>query len=698
MPGIVLVESGRRARAGIAAILCAIVLAQAVRVRLAGAGEAPLPPSLQAVIEEIFLPPNAMTAADLVAAIEASAGTPTPTATQTSTGTATPTPTVTGTPTLRTCPRRGVVLEIEIDNRAAVTPVRLRLSGTREEGDCTGPTGFTDYDEVVDCAAEGPSPCAVVEDLRAGSWIHSIEVLEPETGQVQHQPRLLVAGDVPERIRFTVFPQVATVVTTADSGPGSLRAILLAAGEGPRPLLIQFDREVFPAGVPTTVQWASAPPQLSADEVTIDGTDATGASGNRIIDAGGGPRAALVVTGGRNHLLGLRIRNAGANNRDVLSITGALASGNLVERCIVDTAATADAIGVDLQAGSDFQETVNVIRDTEVFGAFDKGIKVTTGSHARIERSWIHDNRNGGIQAALGGFVQAFDNLVEDNRGGTAQNGLAVLGADDAGGEVSFSEMQARGNISRRNGGNGFAARVGALGRVRDGYFSGNASAGIRIFNDAGPPASAAVAGSTVACNGTDGALVADQSFADFGGGPLASDGNNAFTQNNLNAGFENLRVITSEVPLSAANNQWQHCGLSQSCNDAEIRRLDLNPGAEVEIDPTQAHRNLQPAITEISPRRGRRGELFRIFGTNFNAIDGHFAGAQCQNLNARNTCVPLRGNCVLVGGARALLEAVTPTMLVARWPFTCTEPVNLVVRVDQGPGAAVTPPFTVCD
>ena len=57
-----------------------------------------------------------------------------------------------------------------------------------------------------------------------------------------------------------------------------------------------------------------------------------------------------------------------------------------------------DGIGVDTDAGKGFDDSVNVIRDCEVSGASDKGIKVTTGAHVRVERSWVHDNVNGGIR------------------------------------------------------------------------------------------------------------------------------------------------------------------------------------------------------------------------------------------------------------------------------------------------------------
>jgi hypothetical protein len=44
-----------------------------------------------------------------------------------------------------------------------------------------------------------------------------------------------------------------------------------------------------------------------------------------------------------------------------------------------------------------------------------------------------------------------------------------------------------------------------------------------------------------------------------------------------------------------------------------------------------------------------------------------------------------------------APVEAVTPTMLVVRWPFTCVEPVPLVVKVDQGATGTMSAPMVVC-
>jgi hypothetical protein len=206
----------------------------------------------------------------------------------------------------------------------------------------------------------------------------------------------------------------------------------------------------------------------------------------------------------------------------------------VIERTIIENAASADGIGVDAQAGKDFSTSANVIRDCEIRGAADKGIKITVNAYARVERCWVHDNMNGGIQATLGGHVQSLYNLVEHNLGSTAQNGLSVAPPSDPM-STAASELFSRGDISRGNGGNGIAVHNLSMAEVQDAYLATNAAAGIRVYNDTGAsPATADVEGTSAVCNGIDGAVVANASVADFGGGALGSPGNNAFTQNNL--------------------------------------------------------------------------------------------------------------------------------------------------------------------
>lgn len=631
----------------------------------------------------------------------------TPSATETPTITLTPTAsktaTQTGTPTMPACPTAVGDLSVEIDNQTGVSPITVRLTGARLADDCVAGPLATHYDVTMACEGSGVAVCGGVPALAPGVWRQSLRLVAPDTGQQQHQTGHVLGGAALNRVRFTAFRSVLTVTTTAHSGDGSLRSALQAAGAAAKPLLIQFAPQAFPPGGAATIDLEFALPALDSDDVTIDGTDPDGAIGNRVVD-GGGMRVppqgipVLVIHGARNRVTGLRLRNAGVGDRDVLSISGAGADANLIDRCIIEGAVSGDGIGVDGGAGTGFDDTVNVIRDCEITGAADKGVKVTTDAHARVEHCWVHDNANGGIQATLGGHVQAWYNLVERNRGSSAQNGLSVQGSS---GDAALSELETRGNISRGNGANGVSVRARSQAVLRHDYAAQNGSSGIRIFNDIGEPATAAVEGSSAVCNAVDGAVVANSSVADFGGGPLGSLGNNAFAQNNLPAGGANFRNATG-LPVAAANNQWENCGRGETCDEAEIARLDVTNTVPdtTAFAPAQAHRSGQPPVLEAAvPTAGQEGGLLRIFGSGFNVIDGHFSEKdnQCADVVGRNRCVPLRGNCVRIGGVRAPVEAVTPTMLVVRWPFTCIEPVPLVVTTDQGPSGATSAPITVC-
>jgi len=486
---------------------------------------------------------------------------------------------------------------------------------------------------------------------------------------------------------------VATVSTTQDSGTSSLREALSFANTAPDPARIQFDEQAFPSGIPTVIRLAGALPALSGSGVILDGIDATGAAGNRVIDAGERAIPGLAISGASNTIIGIRIRNSGGNNRDVLSIVGTTARGNLIDRCIIQQAQTGDAIGIDSGAGGDFLSGANVVRDSEVSGASDKGIKVTADAHARLERNWVHDNANGGIQSTLSGHILARDNLVERNSGATAQNGLSVNGPAANTPDIA-SELITDGNLARFNAGDGISVRGVSLGVINNDALLANGSDGIRIFDEHGS-AAAAVQGITAACNAADGAAVADTSQADFGGGPFGSAGNNAFTQNNLPAGAANLRNSTAML-VFAENAQWEHCGHDTPCVDSAIAAYDVSDhGARTVFVPSQAHRSLRPPIvTAVRPAKGTAGDLVRIFGSGFNAIDGYFAEAACADVTGRNRCAPLRGNCVRINNVPALIEAVTPTMLVIRLPFTCVEPKALSVQTQEG---GTSPPFTVC-
>jgi hypothetical protein len=626
-----------------------------------------------------------VSAADLPALLRFLDGafTPTPTGSAgvTPTPTATPSPLLspTPTPTLSACPAAGAEIRIAVEDRTGAMAMRATVRGRRLVETCVNADGLAEtYEATVDAEPQS------IAGLAPGVWVHSLTMDEPSTGQRQYRRSLVLANSAPDGVSFTAFASVFSVRVTTDAAESdSLRDALTWAESAPQPALIQFDEEAFPSEVPTTITLTSALPKLSGTAVTIDGLDAEGAAGNRVVDAAGLDIPALSISGASNTVIGLRLRHTGPRNRDVLSISGASATANLIEQCVIEDSGTGDAIGIDNNAGADFADTANVIRDCEVTRASDKGIKVTTNAYARVENNWVHDNENGGVQATLSGHVLAIDNLVERSGGGSAQNGLAANGGVSETSVVA-SELRTDGNISRFNAANGIAILGLSLGILQNDYLAANGSSGVRVFNRGIAAPLATIEGVTAACNGVDGAVVTDNAVADFGG-PM-SIGNNAFTQNNLPGGGANLRNGTG-ARVFALNNQWEHCGRETQCSDVDIPAYDLSDhGVRTLFSPAQAHRGERtPIITRTRPSKAAAGALVRIFGFRFNVIDGHAADATCPDVATRNRCVGLRGNCVLINGVPAPVEAVTPTMLVVRMPFTCVEPVPLTVQTQGG-------------
>jgi len=616
--------------------------------------------------------------------------TATPSATMAMTSSTTPTLSPTTTPTLVLCPADGASATLKVDNRTGASPIALILSGRLLTPTCRSLGDLAEFYRVV---SDG-SPAALSQ-LAPGLWIHTLAIDTPATGQRQHQTELMLANSGPTVVRFRAFASVFPISTNAgDASVGSLNDALLRVVAAPKPALIQFDEAAFPPAVQTTITPTNALPVLSANDVTLDGVDSTGAIGNRVIDAGGQPIPALAITGASNTVRGIGLRNTGANNRDVLSVSGRSAQSNLVDRCVIQQSATGDGIGIDGGAGSDFLGSANIVRNSEISGAGDKGVKVTTNSFARLEDNWIHDNLNGGIQATLSGHITARDNLVEHSGGASAQNGLSVNGpAPDT--PAIPSELITDGNISRFNAASGIALRGYSIGVLNNDDLVANGSSGLRVADDGVSGAAAVVVGVTAACNGVDGAVVAGSGRADLGGGPFGSPGNNAFTQNNLPAGGANLRNATGTL-LFAQNNQWEHCGHNTACDDGAIAAYDVSDhGAQTIFSPAQPHRTLRaPALTGTRPTKGLAGDVLRIFGSGFDVVDGHAADATCPDVAERNRCVPLRGNCVRIGNLSVRVEAVTPTMLVVRLPVSCVQPQSLTVQTQDG---GLSTPFLVC-
>lgn len=592
------------------------------------------------------------------------------------------------------CPQAPARLRFDVDNRSGARTLEVTVRGERLGCECRAGDLVTSFARTFTCLGPEPLRCGDVSDLAPGEWLLEFRVGQPDFGQVQYRRTLLVGDDEPVVTRWTAFAAVLVVDDPDNTGIGSLRNRIQLARNAPKPLLIRFDDEVFPAGeaalVPITFPLAT----LDSDDVTVDGIDARGLPGNRGVDAQGQPFGAFSISGARNHLIGLRLRGAGGTDRDLLQVAGAAADGNRIEGLIIEGPASGDGIGVDSGAGDDFGVRATVIRDCEIRGARDKGIKVTAGAHARIENTWIRDNANGGVQATLGGHVLVVDSMVEANAGVGGENGLAVQGLDEV---DALSTLTAAGTVVRDNGGNGLSVRAFATAVVTDSAFVGNGTGGMRVFNDVGAPALAAVEGSAFACNALDGVVVADASIADLGGGGFASPGDNAFAYNGESgAGFDLRNVSSNAVAAEVA--QWDSCGRSMVCNESAVLANDIRDGgAGVSITPAVAPGGLGvPEVSRVVPSRGGAGELVRIFGSGFDAVGAYGAGG-CESPAAANGCDPVRGNCVTIDGEAAEVVAATPTMLVVRRPFTCLEPVALQVSVAGVDRPATSRAVEVC-
>jgi hypothetical protein len=567
---------------------------------------------------------------------------------------------------------------------------------------------------MVVCDPAIPDTCeTTVSDLQPGLWVHRIFVMTGDSaGQAQARRGLLLsATSGTHSLSWPLFRSVTTITSLGDQPgcAGCLRSAITLSETALKPTLIQFSPELI-----GSVGLSAALPPLASGSTTIDGFDPDGSPHLREINANGLDAAALRLTSADNAIQGLRLRNVGGNSDTVL-IDGAAANNNVLEQlhvigraesvcgsdlqgCMVDGVCRSfacgdDGIAIRTEAG---QLGTNVVRACEVVGAFDKGVKVSNGAFGRVERSHIHGNRDGGMQATLSGGLVAVESLIEQNRGTNSANGLAANGAEMN--SPVPSRLRTQGNITRWNSLRGISVRSLSEATLRDDYVCGNGTPGrgtgfgVVVFDAAGLSATATAEGVGVVHNLDGGAVVANTSVADFGGG--TSRGLNAFAFNGPQdpPTPANLRNL-SAAPISAANNHWEGCGNHLTCNDRAVLMHDVfqqNGQAGVVVAPTRGGRERAAVeIEAITPTFAAGGELIRLYGRGFDAIEGNAPAGDCATIAEANTCRPVRGNCVVVGGQPADVVAVTPTMLVVRAPATCLEPTTVTVRNRRTRGVA---------
>jgi hypothetical protein len=613
----------------------------------------------------------------------------------------------------RRCPLDGADLSVELTNPPTNGAVTAIVFGTLDTATCEDADGGLEASYVgqLICAGEAGEGCAgSFTQLLPGKWTHRVVVVDGvAAGQLQGRSALLLGTRAGTNlVHWPLYRSVATVRTLDDEMGcgGCLREAIEIANQAEKPALIQFA-----IGLSGTIVLTGPPPALSSGNVTLDAFDVNGRPFTRTVDGNGLRAAAVRITSADNTVRGLRVVGVGGDSDSVL-VDGLEANRNVLEAiqvigrstevcgsaergCVVDgTCRTTvtdppfgacgdDAIAFRGGAGAAGE---NLVRDCDVSGGFDKGIKVSNAATVRVERCHVHDNADGGLQATLGGQMSAIENLIEDNSGTNSANGLAANGPDM--GLPPAALLVTRGNITRFNALRGISVRSQSFAFLDADYVCGNGTAGrgigfgVAVQDAAGLSATTSAEGLAVVYNVDGGFVVTDQSTADLGG--ATSPGWNAFAFNGTGTVPEavNVRNLTGGV-LTAVNNQWEHCDGGWVCDVAVVSTVDVstNPGPVV-VAPAQASRERHTLrVDAISPSFAAEGELVRIYGAGFDAIRGNGPGGDCTSIARLNGCKPVVGNCVVIGGVQAEVVAVTPTMLVARAPFSCAEPVPVTVR-----------------
>ncbi len=621
------------------------------------------------------------------------------------------------------CPSAGGAVQAIVVPPAGAALSEMLLSGELRTPSCDDAGELaTTYLLEVEC--DGVAACAFsLDGLAPGDWLHSIQVTGgASAGQAQARRGLAMdrSGGIHE-VRWPLFRTVVSVTNLDDSlgCDGCLRQALEQAELAAGPTLIQF------AGLMSgSIQLSEVLPPITAADLTIDGIDSEGRLHRRTIDANGMSHAVLRLRSSGNHIIGLRLVNSGGNS-DVLIVDGEAANDNRIEsvqivgraqelcqlrgqlgcrvdrRCIIANRQAPlgncgdDGIAVRDNAGI---AGANALVDVDVTGAFDKGIKISEGGVAWIERSRIYGNADGGIQATLGGTLTAVENRAEDNRGTTSANGLAANGPPVGGEQPSI--VVSRGNLILRNELRGVSVRSLSQATLRDDFVCGNGANdlgtgfGLAVLDAAGLSSFANVRGVALVNNILGGVATVGNSIVHLG--DERSPGFNAFAFNGFpGAGRTDLQNLSSQ-PVAAIGNHWDLCGPGYRCSEIAVQMGAIEaPLAPVDLAPARPTALLRaPIIDEIRPNFAAAGDLVWIYGREFDAIGGAAEQRDCAGVG--RPCHPSDANCVFVGREPAEVIAATPTVLVIRAPFTCVEPVQLAARTRRSRGFGKTTFCTV--
>jgi hypothetical protein len=666
-----------------------------------------------------------------------------------------------------TCPK-AAALAVFATNLSADGTVSVAVSGEllNPSDACTGPGNLTQPEIPLTCAGSGPAPllCGRLTNLRPGAWAFRVRVqVSSSAVQEQAQQLVLVGGDAPNVsnvVAWTIYP-ATYVVATADRMAivDALDAAAAYTATHPGPALVTFSRTTFPPGAgdahaidlfpggcaPNTCVQPDedAGLCLMGDRIVVDALDANGAPGAVVLSVGTCRSRLLRLYGHDDVLRGLAFRGSQFSyadpvppdclQADTVDVVGAAALRNRIERCVVDGPTCGDAVAVEQDAGRpDANGSADIaIVDSTLRGAEDRGLKVSTRAYATLATTCVADNGGGGVQATQGGHVTAVHNLVQRNLG--TKNGVTARGNG-----TESTTLATDGNVVRLNGGRGVTVTDAAIATFTNDVVSDNETAGSRVeTSEPGPGPQATFSGVAFVCNqlqvpgraAPDGfgavsgydadpastcSSCASGTCADpgcqtpdvsYGRGP--APGHNAFTHNAATPAGANFHDAAPGSTVTAVGNQWDHEPDPIAAGD-----VITAAGATVTVAPVETAQGGDPTLRDPSPRRPRRDELVRVYGTHFDAIDG----AACANAGSLPTladgCDPQNCPVATVNGSmfgnRVRLRlggttyhpevyAVSPTMLTFRMPVDCVAGATL--WINTGPADDVDgPKIDFCD
>ncbi len=420
-----------------------------------------------------------------------------------------------------------------------------------------------------------------------------------------------------EALEDRLVPAPLLVTSTADSGPGTLRAAITAANRMIGPATIGIDFVIGTPGSAQTIKLTSPLPAISAS-VRIDGTSQGGDnySGPPLIELNGtsaGPNASgLELTGNNSVVEGLTIdhfaqdgivlRDKAAGNTIGGTAAGAgnVLSGNgndgieLVGRGTVQNLIEGNFIGTNAAGTAAFANRFDgiVIRGN----ASSNSIGGTATGAGNV----ISGNGNDGIeilnQGTTGNLVQGND--IGTNLGGTGAiankfDGIVIrtgAGSNSVGGKASGAgtiisgnghdgiEIVGEGTTNNLVQGNTIGAKSGGTSALS------NAADGIAVRDHASDNTIGGTdqgAGNIIAFNGGDGVLVGDTTRGPAAGTGNAIEGNSIFGNKRLGIflGFDD----TSKPPVVLANNSLGHPKFNNSYQNYPVLNVPrLTPNGAI--------------------------------------------------------------------------------------------------------------------